>query len=59
MLGAALGALLFEGSGVFLPTAHLERPLAEAAGVRLAANLLLCSCVAVGVETVAGQKPKR
>ncbi len=53
--GAALGTLLFDMSGVFLPLAHTERPLSQEAGTRLAANLVLCLCVAIGIVVVASQ----
>jgi hypothetical protein len=56
--GAALGTILFDVSGAFFPHAHTERPLAEAAGTRLAANMILCVCVAVGTVVVASQEPR-
>ena len=55
--GGALGTLLFDMSGAFFPLAHTERPLAEAAGTRLAGDLLLSLCVAVGIVIVACQRP--
>ena len=57
MIGAALAAVLFDVGGVFLPLAHTERPLAEAASTRLAAALLLSLFVVVGILVVAFQKP--
>jgi MFS family permease len=56
--GAALGTLLFDISGAFLPLAHTERPLSEEAGTRLAANIVLCLCVAIGIVVVASQKTR-
>jgi hypothetical protein len=56
--GAALGTLLFDIPGAFVPLAHTERPLAEEAGTRLAGNMLLCLCVAVGIVLVTSQKPR-
>jgi hypothetical protein len=56
--GAALGTLLYDISGAFFPLAHTERPLAEVAGTRLAANMLLGLSVAVGIVVVASQKPR-
>lgn len=56
--GAALGTLLFDISGAFLPLAHTERPLSEEAGTRLAANIVLCLCVASGIVVVASQKTR-
>jgi hypothetical protein len=56
--GAALGTLLFDVSGAFFPLAHTERPLAEGAGIRLAGNMLLGLCVALGIVLVASQKPR-
>jgi hypothetical protein len=53
--GAALGTVLFDMAGAFLPLAHTERPLSQEAGTRLAANLVLCSCVAIGIVVVASQ----
>ena len=53
--GAALGTLLFDISGAFLPLARTERPLSEQAGTRLAANIVLCLCVAIGIVVVASQ----
>ena len=53
--GEALGTLLFDMSGVFLPLAHTERPLSQEAGTRLAANLVLCLCVAIGIVVVTSQ----
>jgi hypothetical protein len=58
IIGGALGTLLFDLSGVFLPVAHTERPLAEASGVRLAGDMLLSLCVAVGIVVVVYQKPR-
>ena len=58
IIGAALGTLLFDISGVFLPLAHTERPLSEEAGTRLAANIVLCLCVASGIVVVASQKTR-
>jgi hypothetical protein len=56
--GAILGTLLFDVAGAFFPVAHTERPLAEEAGTRLAANLLLSACVAIGIVVVAAQRPR-
>jgi MFS family permease len=56
--GAALGTLLFDISGAFLPLARTERPLSEEAGTRMAANIVLCLCVAVGIVVVASQKTR-
>ena len=56
--GAALGTLLFDISGAFLPLAHTERPLSEEAGTRLVANIVLCLCVAIGIVVVASQKTR-
>ena len=42
----------------FLPLARTERPLSEEAGTRLAANIVLCLCVAIGIVVVASQKPR-
>jgi len=56
--GAALGTLLFDISGAFLPLARTERPLSEEAGTRLAANIVLCLCVASGIVVVASQKTR-
>jgi MFS family permease len=53
--GGALGTVLFDMSGAFLPLAHTERPLSEEAGTRLAANVVLCLCVAMGIIVVACQ----
>jgi MFS family permease len=53
--GAALGTLLFDIFGAFLPLARTERPLSEEAGTRLAANIVLCLCVAIGIVVVASQ----
>jgi hypothetical protein len=54
--GAALGTILFDISGAFFPLAHTERPLSQEAGTRLAANIVLCLCVAGGIVVVASQK---
>ena len=56
--GAALGTVLFDISGAFFPLAHTERPLSEEAGTRLAANIVLCLCVASGIVVVASQKTR-
>jgi MFS family permease len=56
--GAALGTLLFDISGAFLPLAHTERPLSEEAGTRLVANIVLCLCVTIGIMVVASQKTR-
>jgi hypothetical protein len=56
--GAALGTLLFDILGAFLPLAHTERPLSQEAGTRLAANIVLCFCVACGIVVVASQKTR-
>ncbi len=56
--GAALGTLLFDIFGAFLPLAHTERPLSEEAGTRLAANIVLCLCVVGGIVVVASQKTR-
>ena len=54
--GAALGTLLFDISGgLLLPLARTARPLSEEAGTRLAANIVLCLCVAIGIVVVACQ----
>jgi hypothetical protein len=58
MTGAAIASLLYDLVGAFLPLAHTERPLAEFAGTRLAAGLILSLCVAVGTVVVASQNPK-
>ena len=58
IIGAALGTLLFEYSAHFLPLACTERPLSEEAGTRLAANIVLCLCVAIGIVVVASQKTR-
>jgi hypothetical protein len=56
IVGGAIGTLLFDVSGAFYPVAHTERPLAETAGVRLAVDSLLSSCVAVGVVLLVCQR---
>jgi hypothetical protein len=56
--GAAIGTLFFDVAGAFIPVAHTERPLAEPAGTRLAANLVLALCVAIGTVVVASQEPR-
>ncbi len=56
--GAALATLLFDVCGVFFPFAHTETPLSQEAGTRLAANIVLCLCVAIGIVVVASQKPR-
>jgi hypothetical protein len=56
--GAALGTILFDLSGAFFPLAHTERPLSQEAGTRLAANIILCLCVASGIVVVASQKTR-
>jgi MFS family permease len=56
--GAALGTLLFDITGACLPLARTERPLSEEAGTRLAANIVLCLCVASGIVVVASQKTR-
>jgi hypothetical protein len=56
--GAALGTLLFDIAGAFLPLAHTEKPLAEEAGTRLAATMLVSICVAIGILVVASQRPR-
>jgi hypothetical protein len=53
--GAAPGTILFDMSGAFVPLAHTERPLSVEAGTRLAANRVLCLCVAIGIVVVASQ----
>jgi len=50
--------MLFDIGGAFLPVAHTERALAEAAGTRLAANLVLSVFVAIGIVVVASQQPR-
>ena len=56
IVGAAVGTLLYDVSGAFLPLAHTERPLSEEAGTRLAANIAICLCVVTGIVVVACQK---
>jgi MFS family permease len=56
--GAALATLLFDVCGVFFPFAHTERPLSQEAGTRLAANIVLCLCVVIGIVVVASQKTR-
>ena len=56
--GAALGTILFDIFGAFFPLAHTERPLSQEAGTRLAANIVLCLCVASGIVVVASQKTR-
>ena len=58
IIGAAVGTLLYDIAGAFLPLAHTERPLSEEAGTRLAANIVLCLCVASGIVVVASQKTR-
>jgi hypothetical protein len=58
MTGAAIGTLLYDLGGAFLPLAHTERPLAELAGTRLVASLILSLCVAIGTVVVASQNPR-
>jgi hypothetical protein len=56
--GACLATLLYDLSGAFFPLAHTERPLAEEALTRLAGNIVLSLCVAVGIVVVASQRPR-
>jgi len=56
IVGGAMGTLLFDISGAFFPVAHTERPLAEAAGVRLAGDLLLSASVALGIVVLVCQR---
>ena len=54
--GGALGAIVFDICGAFFPLARTERPLAEQAGTRLTANVILSLSVALGIVFVASQK---
>ena len=56
IIGAAVATLLFDIIGLFFPFAHTERPLAEDATTRLAANFTLAIFAAIGTLVVALQE---